>query len=47
MHRTKTFNEGVYLLSLQAIEGFPLHGLEDLVSTAVIDVGVVEPGRGT
>ena len=47
MHRTKTFNEGFYLLRLQAIEGFPLHGLEDLVSTAVIDVGVVEPGRGT
>ena len=47
MHRTKTFNEGVYSLRLQAIEGFPLHGLEDLVSSAVIDVGVVEPGRGT
>ena len=45
MHRSKTFNEGVYLLRLQAIEVFPLHGLEDLVSTAVIDVGVVEPGR--
>ena len=45
MHRTKSMNESVYLLRLQKIEGFPLHGLEDLVSTAVIDVGVVEPGR--
>ena len=43
MHRSKTFNEGIYLLRLQVIEGFPLHGLEHLVSTAVIDVGVVEP----
>ena len=45
MHRTKSIQEGVYLLRLQLIEAVPIHGMEDLDSADNIDVGVVKPGR--
>ena len=45
MHRSKSFQERVYLVRLQLIERVPFHGREDLDSAATIDVGVVKPGR--